>query len=180
MPSETADPAEATVVALTPMTADHLRSYLDLRLSAEGTGQFQWFGFKSPAAIRRRFEEDGCIGPDGGLLSVMLAAEWAGTVEWFPGLWGPAATSRCWTIAIGIVPALRGRGIGTQAQRLLARYLFDHTRAERIQAWTDVANLAEQRSLSRAGFHEEGTLRRAQWRGGAWHDQKIYSRLRED
>ncbi|MFE2277417.1 hypothetical protein ACFXAE_09125 [Streptomyces sp. NPDC059454] len=41
------------------------------------------------------------------------------------------------------MPAAQGRGMGTRAQRLLAGYLFDHTRAERLQAWTDSANLAE-------------------------------------
>ncbi|MFB9397294.1 GNAT family N-acetyltransferase [Streptomyces echinatus] len=79
-----------------------------------------------------------------------------------------------------LVPAAHGRGIGTQAQRLLAEYLFDHTRAERLQAWTDCANLAEQRALEKAGFVREGVLRSAQWRGGQWHDQVIFSMLRAE
>jgi RimJ/RimL family protein N-acetyltransferase len=78
------------------------------------------------------------------------------------------------------VPASRGRGIGTHAQRLLADYLFDHTRAERLQAWTDHGNQAEQRALEKAGFVQEGVLRSAQWRGGRWHDQVLYSMLRDD
>jgi len=54
-----------------------------------------------------------------------------------------------------------------------------NTHAERVQASTDFDNLAERRALTKAGFQEEGTVRRAQWRAGAWHDMVLYSRLRE-
>lgn len=57
-------------------------------------------------------------------------------------------------------------------------YLLDHTRAERIQATTDVSNIAEQRALDKAGFTREGRVRGAQWRAGAWHDQYLYAFLR--
>jgi aminoglycoside 6'-N-acetyltransferase len=77
-----------------------------------------------------------------------------------------------------LIDGHRGKGIGSAAQDLLARYLFEHTRAERIQASTDIDNLAERGALARAGFQEEGVLRRAQWRAGRWHDMVIYSRLR--
>jgi RimJ/RimL family protein N-acetyltransferase len=50
---------------------------------------------------------------------------------------------------------------------------------ERIEASTDVENIAEQRSLEKAGFTREGILRRAQWRAGAHHDLVSYSILRE-
>jgi hypothetical protein len=45
---------------------------------------------------------------------------------------------------------------------------------------TDVENIAEQRSLEKAGFTREGILRHAQWRAGAHHDLVSYSMLRED
>ncbi|MFC9281686.1 ASCH domain-containing protein [Streptomyces collinus] len=41
----------------------------------------------------------------------------------------------------------------------MSEYLFEHTRVERIQAWTDRANLAEQRALEKAGSFREGVLR---------------------
>jgi L-amino acid N-acyltransferase YncA len=73
-----------------------------------------------------------------------------------------------------------GRGYGTQAQRLLARYLFAHTTAHRIWAGTQVGNLAEQRALEKAGFTREGVTRATGWRDGAWRDGVIYSLLRTD
>lgn len=112
-------------------------------------------------------------------LPILLGDRHVGRVEWFARSWGRPATSSCWEIAIGVGAEHRGQGIGSTAQDLLARYLFEHTCAERVQASTDVESLAERRALTKAGFQEEGTVRRAQWRADAWHDIVLDSRLRE-
>ena len=78
------------------------------------------------------------------------------------------------------MPSSRGRGLGTGAQVLLARYLFAHTTAHRIEASTEVDNLAEQRALEKAGFTREGVRRGIGWRDGAWRDGVTYSLLRTD
>ena len=54
------------------------------------------------------------------------------------------------------------------------------TLAERIEAETDVENIAEQRALERAGFTREGVLRHTQFRAGRWRDNIIYSVLRAE
>jgi RimJ/RimL family protein N-acetyltransferase len=79
-----------------------------------------------------------------------------------------------------LLPEARGRGYGTQAHRLLARYLFTHTPVHRIWAGTEVDNIAEQKALERAGFTREGVSRGTGWRGGAWRDGVIYGLLRTD
>lgn len=166
-------------VALRPVTRTDLDIFEAEFSAPEGTGPFQWFGHRSPVGLRRHFDETGLLAEDGGTLTVCVDDDdVAGRVEWFKSLWGRPETSWCWTIAIGLRPAHQGRGIGTEAQRLLTAYLFDHTRAQRIQAFTDTANLAEQRALKKAGFEREGVLRQAQWRAGTWHDQILYSTLR--
>jgi aminoglycoside 6'-N-acetyltransferase len=170
----------AEEVSLRPVTADDLELFETEFVGEGGTGPFQWFGFTATHQLRARFAEDGLLGRDGGVLTVTSAGAAVGRVEWFAATWGRRETSSCWSVAIGLFPAARGRGTGTAAQRHLVRYLFAHTRAERIQAWTDRANLAEQRALEKAGFTREGTLRSAQWRGGSWHDQVLYSVLRTD
>jgi aminoglycoside 6'-N-acetyltransferase len=63
---------------------------------------------------------------------------------------------------------------------LLAEYLFEHTRAERIQVTTDPENAAELAAAERIGFQVEGRIRRAQWRGRSWHDQMLLSLLRDE
>ncbi|ROS75338.1 GNAT family N-acetyltransferase [Cellulomonas sp. PhB143] len=166
-------------ITLRPVTAADL-DHFEAERSREGDGPFQWFGHRAPRALRERWERDGLLSHDGGVLAVEHDGGCVGRVEWFPNFWGPRETSRCWTIAIGILPGWRGRGIGTAAQRALVGYLFDHTPVERVQAFTDVANLAEQRALEKVGFQREGVVRRAQWREGAWHDQVLYSVLRDE
>lgn len=103
-----------------------------------------------------------------------------GTVSWHPVLYGPNLGSQALDIGISLRPFARGLGHGTRAQRMLVRYLFTTTPVHRVQASTDVENVAEQRALERAGFTREGVLRGAQWRGGAWHDLVSYACLRAD
>ena len=72
------------------------------------------------------------------------------------------------------------RGVGTAAQRLLADYLFATTPANRLEATTEVDNVAEQRALEKAGFVREGVLRGRGFLRGRWRDGMMYARLRDD
>jgi RimJ/RimL family protein N-acetyltransferase len=103
-----------------------------------------------------------------------------GTVSWIQTPHGPNERSLAWVIGIVLHPKHRGRGFGAASQRTLAEFLLQNSPANRIEASTDVGNLAEQRSLSMAGFSSEGVRRGALWRRGEWHDQVIFSRLRTD
>ena len=102
-----------------------------------------------------------------------------GTVSWRQVRYGPTPESVAWNIGISLIPEMRGLGFGTLAQRLLADHLFATTPVNRIEAGTDIENLAEQRSLEKAGFIREGVLRGAQYRAGAWHDLVIYAVVRD-
>lgn len=103
-----------------------------------------------------------------------------GSVGWHPVTYGPNAGSRALDIGISLYPTCWGRGHGARAQRMLADYLFATTPVHRIQASTDLRNVAEQTALERAGFTREGVLRGAQWRRGAYHDLLSFARLRTD
>ena len=58
------------------------------------------------------------------------------------------------------------------------RYLYDSTPTERIMAVTSAENVPSQRVLEALGFHREGVLRRAMYRGARWSDAFIYGLLR--
>jgi RimJ/RimL family protein N-acetyltransferase len=103
-----------------------------------------------------------------------------GTISYHRVSYGPNDASGAWMIGIELLPVARGQGYGTEAQRLLADWLFDTTDANRVEASTDVDNAAEARSLEKAGFTREGVNRGAQFRAGAYHDLVLYSRLRSD
>jgi RimJ/RimL family protein N-acetyltransferase len=103
-----------------------------------------------------------------------------GAVSWHAVSYGPNPQSVSWNIGVSLVPELRGKGLGTEAQRLLAEFLFATTPVHRVEASTDVANLPEQRALAKAGFLREGVARGAQYRAGEWHDMVVFARLRDD
>lgn len=89
---------------------------------------------------------------------------------------GPTPGSRSYNIGISVVEDFRGRGIGAIAQRLLADTL--HARGVvRVEASTDVTNIAEQRALYKAGFEFEGVLRSAQARRDGIHDLQLWSHI---
>ncbi len=125
-------------------------------------------------------ERDAPRPPDLGRLVVEEDGVAVGDVSWHSVWYGPNAASRAWNIGISLAVSVRGRGIGSKAQRLLVEHLFATTDVARIEATTDVENVAEQRSLEKAGFAREGVLRSAQGRADGRHDLVGYSFLRTE
>ena len=117
----------------------------------------------------------------GGELVVTDAADVPlGSVTFRPVAYAPGPGSQAFDIGISLRPSARGAGHGARAQRLLVDYLLATHPVHRIQASTDVENVAERAALRSAGFREEGVLRGAQWRAGAFHDLVSCARLRTD
>lgn len=108
---------------------------------------------------------------------IILDSTIIGTMSWHAVHYGPTIGSRAWSMGIALAHDWRGHGWGTLAQRLLADHLLES--AHRVEACTDVDNIAEQRSLEKAGFGREGILRGAQLRAdGRHHDLVMYARVR--
>jgi RimJ/RimL family protein N-acetyltransferase len=103
-----------------------------------------------------------------------------GTIGYHRVTYGPNPESAAWSIGIDLVPEGRGQGLGTEAQRVFAAWLFETTAANRVEASTDLENAAEARSLEKAGFTREGVTRGAQFRAGAYHDLVVFSKVRSD
>lgn len=165
-------------MSLRPVREDDLPMMEELTWDPDTAGEFAWFGWFDLRLWRRRWAENGLISEDGGVQIVVCADERLGFVNWRRRPSTPAAYS--WEIGIAMLPQARGHGYGAQAQRMLARYLFAHTTVHRIEAATEVENLAEIRALEKAGFTREGVMRGSGWRDGAWRDGVTYSLLRTD
>ena len=103
-----------------------------------------------------------------------------GRVTFHQVAYGPNRRSMAWRIGVTVLPEYRRRGIGSRAQRMIADELFAGSDAFRVEADTDVDNVAERRALVAAGFQEEGVLRGARYRAGARRDAVMYARLRTD
>ena len=63
--------------------------------------------------------------------------------------------------AVTFSPALKGTRIGTEAQYLLARYVFEKLNYRRYEWKCDALNLPSRRAAERLGFVYEGTFRQA-------------------
>lgn len=160
------------------MAEEDLPFFERLRTDPDLAGPFLWDGWHDSRRFRRRWEQDGWLGEDSGNLMVERGGDLIGLVSYrrVP----LAGVAWCWSIGISLMPEARGRGAGSRAQRLLVEYLFAYTLAHRIQAETDVGNLAEQRALEKAGFTREGVMRAGAFFGGRYHDEVVYSVLRDE
>jgi len=165
-------------VSLRPVTEDDLAVVEKLTWDPESTGEWGWFGWFDPLLWRRQWAENRLIGADRGMLMVVRGPDRLGFVNWRHRPTTPG--SYCIEMGIALLPGARGHGYGTEAHRLLARYLLAHTTVHRIEAATEVTNIAERRALEKAGFTQEGVIRGAGWRDGSWRDGVTYSLLRTD
>ena len=169
-------------VRLRDLTLADADLFDEIRRREMGGGGFNDFGLE-PTRVDREALARGPLRDDhNGVLLIERVDDdrVIGTIGWHRVRYGPNTESDAWMFGIDLVPEARGHGHGTQAQRMLADYLFETTALNRVEASTDVDNLAEQRSLEKAGFTREGINRRAQFRGGTYHDLVLYARLRSD
>ncbi|HZC72406.1 MAG TPA: GNAT family protein, partial [Jatrophihabitans sp.] len=164
-------------IVLRPIVEDDLAMFRRF-LTEPGLVGLDWGGFRDAQEPARRFATDGYLGPDDGRLVVAVGPDVAGVVSWRSGSFD--GKTRYWEIGIALLPEWRGRGIGWRAQAMLTDYLFEHTPVQRIQAGTHPENIAEQRSLEKAGFRLDGVVRACEFRAGQWRDGYLYSRLRDD
>jgi RimJ/RimL family protein N-acetyltransferase len=79
-----------------------------------------------------------------------------------------------------LVPRARGRGIGSRAVGLLARWAVKEAGLARVEAYVIPDNIASQRVLEKAGFRREGLLRSYLSYEGRRFDALLYSLLPSD
>ena len=86
-------------------------------------------------------------------------------------------------IEVGTVifsPELRGTRIGTEAQYLLARYVFEELNYRRYEWKCDALNLPSRKAAERLGFFYEGTFRQAVIYKGRTRDTDWLSMIEKD
>nr|WP_262986124.1 GNAT family protein [Streptomyces sp. CBMA123] len=165
-------------IVLRPMAEADLPALGGMLNDPEALGEFQWYGWSDPERFRRRWAENGLLGEEQWIFAVATEGEFLGFVA--ATRKGARPTAPYWSLGAQLLPRARGRGIGTEAQRLLVDYLFAHTPVMRLEADTEADNLAEQRVLEKLGFTREGVHRAMAFRGGEWRDMVYYSLLRTD
>ncbi|MDX6353127.1 MAG: hypothetical protein QOF98_30 [Streptomyces sp.] len=95
-------------------------------------------------------------------------------------LWSIDMHNRSAHLGISLLPAFRGRGLGTDVVRVLCEYGFAVRSLRRLQLETLADNAAMIAAATGVGFRHEGTLRRSAWVYGQELDEAIYGLLYEE
>ena len=84
------------------------------------------------------------------------------------------------TMGYYVAQSLWGKGIMTEALRLMCDYIFEQTDLIRIEACAFSNNPASCKVLEKAGFQFEGTIRQGVIKNGQILDSQMYSLIRLD
>jgi RimJ/RimL family protein N-acetyltransferase len=79
-----------------------------------------------------------------------------------------------------VAPAARGRGVATQALRLLTEWAFSERGLLRLELMISVENAASKVVAERAGYVKEGVLRSLYVKDGLREDHELWSCLPSD
>ena len=149
----------------------------DMRLVAEWVNNPDYFGEYIPLMQQSRTELEK------GYETMPPEVRWfiiekkdgskIGSIGHFP-------VGKLFEMGYAIIPSERGKGCCTEAVKIMVDYLFLSKDIGRIQAHTDIRNVASQKVLEKVGFKNEGTIRKSNFIRGEWRDMYLYSILREE
>lgn len=157
-----------------------LERMYDFHEDIRNRGEFYPVGVSSWTTFRDRYQKTGFWEPKEGTLIIagdgdgdaMLGhIEFFGTVDYLD------------EIEVGYIlysSDNAGRGIATEAVRLLCGYLFGRTKTNRIRLVIHPGNAASRRVAEKAGFTLEGVARGAWYHQGRNHDVEIWALLRAE
>ncbi len=141
-------------------------------------GEFFPLGVTSSRTLADRYAESGFWGPTEGLLLIVARdGELLGHIEFFETV---AYLDELELSYILYSAEHRGRGIATEAVRLLTGYLFARTKANRIRLVIHPDNAASRRVAEKSGYTFEGVARGAWYHRGRNHDVEVWSVLRAE
>ena len=146
-------------------------AFLQLAQTQGMRGSFQEAQMESMARLRSQWEKDGMLGEQFQMLMVELEGQPVGFVTAFFVREGMVR------VGIQLDENCRGQRVGSRAFALLRDYLLENFPLVRLEADTDVDNIAAQKMLERCGFRAEGVLRKSRFPHGRSHDSYLYSYL---
>ncbi|MCY7760570.1 GNAT family N-acetyltransferase [Bacillus spizizenii] len=100
-----------------------------------------------------------------------------GTVSLFQVIRGALQTA---FIGYFLDKAHNGKGLMTEAVKLIVDFAFHELKLHRIEAGVMPRNLGSMRVLEKAGFHKEGIARKNVKINGVWEDHQVLAILNPD
>jgi aminoglycoside 6'-N-acetyltransferase len=172
MTTPTAGPLHGQAVRLRPVTTHDAARLTEILADPEVA---QWWGAFDLDRVQREL-----IDPADA--TVAFAVEADGQVIGLVQYWEENEPDyRHAAIDLFLDPAWHGRGLGADAVRTLARFLFEHRGHHRITTDPAAHNQRAIRSYQRVGFRPVGIMRRYERApDGSWHDGLLLDLLPED
>lgn len=135
----------------------------------------QWWGEPAPP---EELSADLSGASETALLVIEVAGEVAGGIQYYEEL-DPMYHHASIDIYLGA--RWQGRGLGTEALRLLARFLFEQRGHHRLTIDPAASNVQAIASYTKVGFHPVGIMCQYE-RGtdGHWHDGLLMDVLRDE
>jgi ribosomal-protein-alanine N-acetyltransferase len=81
-------------------------------------------------------------------------------------------------IGYGIHPKFRGKGLATEAAKLVTEYGFKKLKLKRITGMCRTFNKASARVLEKAGYRLEGILKKNKFKNGKYLDDMLWANVR--
>ncbi|MHA6668845.1 GNAT family N-acetyltransferase [Homoserinimonas sp. A447] len=169
---------KGTSIVLRPVRETDLDELYAFHVDIDNRGEFFPRNITSHAAFRKQFDEDGCWSRDEGMLVIASPDDKVlGHIEFFKTVNYLDEFELSYQV---YDPEQRGKGIATQAVKLLTRYLFETKRVNRIRLVIHPDNAPSRKLAVTCGFRHEGTSRGAWYNGGRHHDVEIYAILHDE
>lgn len=167
-PADTPAAIAGQTVVLRPTTAEHVPQFLAILAHPDVA---KWWGGYDLGRVRREL-----LGPHG--YAIELAGEVVGLIIFYEE---DDPDHRHAGIDLALHPDAHGQGLGADAVRTMARYLFEGRGHHRIVIDPAAHNERAIRSYRRVGFQPVGTMRRYERSAdGQWHDGLLMDLLPAD
>ncbi len=164
-------------VTLRPVRESDLDALYSAHVDIRNRGAFFPLGVSSEPAFRRRFAETGFWEKKEGTLLIVDGDDVAGHIEFFT----PVSYWDAFELSYQLYDErFAGRGVTTEAVRLLVDHLFATKKQHRIHLVIVPENAASVRVAEKCGFVLEGRVRGAFFNQGTNQDVLLYSLLRDD
>lgn len=135
-------------------------------------GKYQEFQFQSFRQLQNEYEKDSFCSSKFQMLIAQEGEKLIGLIYINFYREGMAR------IGLVLSPENCNKGKGIVILKLIVEFLFENYPIVRIEADTDVENVAAQKVLEKVGFTKEGTLRKYRYHHGFYHDSYMYSFVR--
>lgn len=169
---------KGNIISLRPVYDTDLDQLYAYHLDIDNRGDYFPRGIVAQPIFRKRFHEGGFWNKEDGMLVIVSTNdEIVGHIEFFKTVNYLDEYELSYQV---YAAEKRGKGVASEAVRLLMCYLFENKQVNRIRLVIHPNNVASRRLAEKCGFRHEGTARGAWYHQGLHQNVEIYAVLHED